>query len=325
MNKLFIASLAIVAGQAISTAPAAWAFDCTLAKTVTEKAICGSPALTAKDRQLNAAYRTALAAQPAAQTERLKKAQRAWLKENDSACAGAEDCLAKRYDGRIAALNQAAPAPERAAVSGTLNYKTVTVKKTKPYELSLSYPKFEGAPAEAAAFLNAFVKKQLPDCDGIGTGQDPSTSYIDTTFEVQKLNGDVAAIRESGESFCAGNAHPNHGSADRFIALKHKAEVSLFAGLSDAGKADLNARIAEAGKDIPAGDECKDLFSLDNLKDGVIAFEYRDTQQLTIRPSFPHVAQACETAADATILIADLEKYYTGQPAALAVLNGLKH
>ncbi len=43
-------------------------------------------------------------------------------------------------------------------------------------------------------------------------------------------------IRMLGETYCAGTAHPSHGSYDHFISLKHKAEVTLFEGLSDAGK-----------------------------------------------------------------------------------------
>jgi uncharacterized protein len=322
MNRALIASFVFF--TAIATGTGARAFDCSQAKTVTEKAICKSSALTVLDRQLNAAYRAALAARPGAQAEPLKQVQRAWLKENDATCSGAEDCLKRRYEERIAALSQTAPLAEKAAVSGTLTYKTVTVKKTKPYELSLSYPKFDGTPAEAAAFLNAFVKKQLPSCDGDGPAGKAEMSYIGSTFEVRKLSDDVAVINEAGESYCAGAAHPNHGSSDRFIALKHKTEVNLFEGIGEAAKQDLTARLAAAGKDIAADDECKELFAPDNLKDSFLAFKYKDGRDLIIRPSFPHVAQACETAADATIPIADLEKYYAGQPAALAVLNGLK-
>ena len=323
MNRLLILSF-VFFGQAISSVQGAWAFDCALAKSVTEKAICKSPALMATDRQLNAAYRAALASQSAAQTEQLKKAQRAWIKEGDAACSGVEDCLKKRYEERVAALAKTAPVAEQAGGSGALTYKIVTVKKTKPYELSLSYPKFQGSPAEAA-FLNALVKKQLPSCDGFGSGESQSMSYIDSTFEVRKLNDDVAVIVEAGEASCAGTAHPNHGSFDHFIALKQKTEVNLFEALGADGKEALTGRIAAAGKDIPADDECKEEFSPGNLRDSFVAFEYKDARDLTIHPSFAHVAQACEDHADAAIAIADLEKYYAGQPAALAVLNGLKH
>ncbi len=184
-----------------------------------------------------------------------------------------------------------------------LTYKTVTIKKSKPYELSLSYPAFEGTPAEAADFLNAFVKGQLADCDGPVEGGKADSSYIDSTFEVLKLNDGVAVIREAGESYCAGNAHPSNGSFDHFIALKHKARVSLFEALSEAGKEDLIARIAGAGAGIAEGDECKALYALENLKDGFVAFEYRDGQTFTVRPSFSHAEQACEGSAEATVPI----------------------
>ena len=325
MNRLLVWSFIFLAGQAMCVPSNALAFDCTLAKTITEKAVCKSPALMAKDRELNAAYRSALTSQSTAQAEQLKQAQRAWIKENDVACSGSEDCLNKRYQDRIAVLAQTAPTAKQVLGNGAIAFKTVTIKKTKPYELSLTYPKFEGSPAGEIAFLNAFVKQHLRDCAGFGKGGSGADSYIDETFEVRKLNEEVAVIGMSGETYCAGTAHPSHGSYDHFVSLKHKAEVNLFEGLSDAGKQALSERIAAAGQSIPAGDDCKESFSPDRLKDGFINFEYKDSRDLIVRPSLSHVEQACETAVDPTIAIADLEKYYAGQPAALAVLNGLKH
>ena len=67
-------------------------------------------------------------------------------------------------------------------------------------------------------------------------GRSGADSYVDETFEVRKLNEDVAVIRMLGETYCACTAHPSHGSYDHFISLKHKVEVKLFEGLSDAGK-----------------------------------------------------------------------------------------
>jgi len=279
----------------------------------------------AKDRELNAAYRTALASQSPAQVGQLRQTQRAWIKENDAACSGSGECLNKRYQDRIAVLAQTAPAAPQVSGSGALAYKTVTIKKTKPYELSLAYPKFEGSPAGEVAFLNAFVKQHLPDCGGFGKDGSGADSYIDETFEIRKLNEEVAVIGMSCETYGTGNAHPSHGSYDHFVSLKRKTEVNLFEGLSDAGKQALSERIAAAGQSIPAGDDCKEAFSPDRLKDGFVNFEYKDNRDLVVRPSLSHVEQACETAVDPVIAIADLEKYYAGQPAALAVLNGLKH
>ncbi len=179
MNKLFVWSAVFWAGQAMAFTPYALAFDCTLAKTVTEKAVCKSPALMAKDRELNAAYRAALASQPA-QAGQLRQAQRAWIKANDAACSGSEDCLQKRYQDRIAALAQTAKAAPQVSGSGSIVFKTVTIKKTKPYELSLSYPKFEGAPAADVAFLNAYREAESAGLQRVRDGRQRGGAAMST-------------------------------------------------------------------------------------------------------------------------------------------------
>jgi uncharacterized protein len=59
-------------------------FDCTLASTVVEHAICNDPQLSALDGRLSTAYVAARAALSGPQRTELRDAQRAWLAERNA-------------------------------------------------------------------------------------------------------------------------------------------------------------------------------------------------------------------------------------------------
>jgi uncharacterized protein len=82
-------------------------FDCTKAKTAQEKAICSSPALSAADDQMAAAYKAWLAAAQPDWTAGIRENQIVWLRFRDASCPAAEadnsivSCLSDIYRGRI--------------------------------------------------------------------------------------------------------------------------------------------------------------------------------------------------------------------------------
>ena len=91
-------------------------FDCKNARTPNEKAICGSPKLSALDERLAADYERALHALSPAGATRLKESQRSWLRFATRVCiprkpAGpAEDtasCLEREFGYRLKQLAQA--------------------------------------------------------------------------------------------------------------------------------------------------------------------------------------------------------------------------
>ena len=88
-------------------APAA-SFDCAAAATPTEKAICSDVVLARLDRAVAEAYARKLSYEfDAANKEKIKQAQRAWLTTRDSACADADvPCLTGVYKARLAELNK---------------------------------------------------------------------------------------------------------------------------------------------------------------------------------------------------------------------------
>jgi uncharacterized protein len=82
-------------------------FDCTKAKTAQEKAICGTPALSAADDQMAAAYKAWLAAAPPDWAAGIRENQIVWLRFRDASCPAADAnspiaaCLSDIYKERI--------------------------------------------------------------------------------------------------------------------------------------------------------------------------------------------------------------------------------
>ena len=90
-------------------------FDCKAAKSTTEKAICGSPTLSALDEQLARDYERALHALSPAGGLRLKESQRSWLRYATQVCTPRKgvkrdepmaECLAPEFKDRLAQLAQ---------------------------------------------------------------------------------------------------------------------------------------------------------------------------------------------------------------------------
>ncbi|MGD1062097.1 MAG: lysozyme inhibitor LprI family protein [Terracidiphilus sp.] len=87
-------------------------FDCTKAKTAQEKAICGTPALSAADDQMAAEYKAWLAAAPPASAAGIRENQLVWLRTRDASCPAGDannsiaSCLSGIYQQRIEELQQ---------------------------------------------------------------------------------------------------------------------------------------------------------------------------------------------------------------------------
>ena len=91
-------------------------FDCKSAKTPTEKAICGSPKLSALDERLAADYERALHVLSPAGANRLRESQRSWLRFATAVCAPRKrvdhgdppaSCLEVEFGRRLQQLAQA--------------------------------------------------------------------------------------------------------------------------------------------------------------------------------------------------------------------------
>jgi len=102
--------------MALASGAHAASFDCKLAKTPVERAVCASPKLSTLDEQLAQEYGRALHALSPGGAAQLKESQRSWLRFAARVCTSRDpkrhgekpaDCLAPEYGRRIAQLAQA--------------------------------------------------------------------------------------------------------------------------------------------------------------------------------------------------------------------------
>lgn len=99
-------------------------FECTKAKTDSEKAICNTPSLSNLDEILVLSFHKATAG--SADAKALKTAQQGWLKSRDT-CAGNIDCLTKSYTSRLDELiNLVAKTPDSDSAASTPAIKIET-------------------------------------------------------------------------------------------------------------------------------------------------------------------------------------------------------
>jgi uncharacterized protein len=99
-----VAVFLMVAGLLTWSVPAhAASFGCTKAGGDMEAMICGDPAVSALDGELDEAYKTALAAVGTSFTQDLIKEQHDWIHYTRALCRNA-DCLKQAYEARIVVL-----------------------------------------------------------------------------------------------------------------------------------------------------------------------------------------------------------------------------
>lgn len=106
--------LLLVAGPLLS-ASAAHAFDCKLASTKSEKAICADPVALAADADLSQSFGDLRSRADSGQREAMMKAQQHWVTTRDNECgdkkaAGLSACIARASRQRMLFLNATAAA-----------------------------------------------------------------------------------------------------------------------------------------------------------------------------------------------------------------------
>ena len=105
-SRLFLLSVALIAVYPVMSA---FAFDCKLAATKFEKAICADPAALAADAALGAAYTSLRNLLVGGQRSDLAKAQSRWVLERDANCGDKSGpdlsaCLANQSKARMTVL-----------------------------------------------------------------------------------------------------------------------------------------------------------------------------------------------------------------------------
>jgi uncharacterized protein YecT (DUF1311 family) len=77
-------------------------FSCRYARTATERMVCSSPSLAAKDRQMASIYYAAMANSDAATRVHLRRSRDSFLSRRER--CGSEDCVSAAYNARIAEI-----------------------------------------------------------------------------------------------------------------------------------------------------------------------------------------------------------------------------
>lgn len=213
-----------LAGAVAAAAPAAPSFDCAKARRADEKLVCATPDLAALDRLLAEAYAAALQRAPAAQAEKIRKAQRGWIAGRAECLAATEGrppepetaaaCLRRDYGRRLSDLARVA-APLPAAVRARA---VKWADEARKVEVDIAYPALAPGQAGAAAFDAFFEKKARawerrarelaadPDVMENAKGGGPPTS-VTVSFAVVLATPRVMAVDFSGYEYPSGAAH----------------------------------------------------------------------------------------------------------------------
>jgi uncharacterized protein YecT (DUF1311 family) len=262
-----IALLTVAAGEAAAQP----AFDCTQAKTPTDKAICGNPELSTADADMSAAYSALSKDFPAEQKAGLLANQRQWLKDRNNACTEATGdalagCLLTETKKRRAFLvgegdNGSAGAPPLLPVF-------LNEAKKDAYDITVAYPQF--APPTGAKFNVAvqeltIAKKTLADYRQDKPNQyNGSSNFYQVTYDITYLAPRLAAVTFQFADY-QGGAHPNNWRAAMLWDVKADKDVAL---------ADIFADPKAAVPAISA--ICKDKLAVEAKKEGWDFFDNPD-------------------------------------------------
>ena len=177
-----ILGLAVLAASAVCAAPAA-AFDCKLAKTASEKAICASPVALAADAAMSASFAALRDKLPAAEKAGLAASQSAWIKSRDNACADAKPpgkCLADASSTRQRFLEGSPDAGPGAPAAMVPVFRYIKGRKGVT-GVSVDSLKFADDSLPGAKAFNAAVAKLHGSIDQPEADDERGDSY---TFEL---------------------------------------------------------------------------------------------------------------------------------------------
>ena len=242
MNKSFKKTMFIVLLGVINFSTAQ-AFDCTKAKTKTEKSVCASKELLKLDETLNKTYSEKLA-RLNVQTDlkNYKSAQRSWIKSNEDTCQGAESCLIQRYNERIKLLSEyktQAAVEEKIEGSKEVSYKVISIDDQKHYDKKIEYPEFSGSSTSAVSYLNEWVKSEIKEgtqCESPGADPEQVKNYqMYYTIKVLKVTSSVAALSESSSTMC-GSPNIVDSESSVLLDLKNQKKYDHWKELSQSGR-----------------------------------------------------------------------------------------
>jgi uncharacterized protein len=240
MRKIWLVLLLLACGVAQAAS-----FDCSRAKTPQEKAICGSPELSAADEQMAAAYKVALVAAPAEMISEMREGQRVWIRQLAADCKPDESqmstplnaCLRDSYDARTKELQDMIL--RKGGITFVLRSIKLSTRKgpdsnssdSRTEEMKASWPQTKAGTPEWRAWNTAIeaaaqsvteqgdkgsVQKWHQDW-AEGWGHSDLTARVEIV-EQQLVTAKVVFSWDSG-------AHPNGRSIEFNWLLKEKREL----------------------------------------------------------------------------------------------------
>jgi uncharacterized protein len=201
-------------------------FDCAMAASPVERAICRNDKLGDADRELAVAYGALVDRLSGPPKDHLIKDQVRWLDDRAKACTGeiaaVTRCLAARYTQRLATLKAAAEG-DYPFVSEHALIKRGRVKAAF-YEIDARYPQFDGSNADFSAVNKAFAGAARAGAESAMPPEDIKTDHsqiwtYDQGFELHRPGLHGVSVATSFYSF-TGGAHGSSGLLATLVDLR---------------------------------------------------------------------------------------------------------
>ena len=224
MRLLLAVAAVLLLGTSVTWAQPS--FDCTMASSPIERAICRNDKLGEADRELAAAYSALIDRLSGPAKEHLIKDQVRWIDYRAKGCTGeiaaVTRCLTARYTQRLATL-KAASEGDYPFVSEHALTRHGRVKAAF-YEIDARYPQFDGTNADFSAINKAFAARAREGADSATPPPDINTDHsqiwtYDQGFELHRPGMSSVSVATTFYSF-TGGAHGSSGLIADLICLK---------------------------------------------------------------------------------------------------------
>ena len=203
---------AVLCAFILPTVLPAQAFDCKLAATPSEKAICSNPAVLAADEKLNKIFGELRTSLNKAQSSGLLTSQKRWVKDRDS-CAEAKDdtvpqCIKDKTDARLKFLS--ATPQSGSGTPGTLvPYFRIENGGKGKTKVDIQIYKFANPSTTAQQLFNSEVDKLIIDVPQPDAST-ASSEYFEysVSMSLDYVSPQLISAQTGTETFLGG-PHPN--------------------------------------------------------------------------------------------------------------------
>jgi uncharacterized protein len=226
---LAIAAVVLLGSGVAAAQPS---FDCAMASSPVERAICRNDKLGEADRELAVAYGVLIDRLSGPAKDHLIKDQVRWLDDRSEACTGeiaaVTRCLAARYTQRLGTLKAAAEGDYPFVSEHDLMRRGRV--KAAFYEIDARYPQFDGPGADFSTVNKAFADQAREGAENATPPQDIRTDHsqiwtYEQGFELHRPGMHSVSVAISFYSF-AGGAHGSSGLLATLVDLRTGRSVS---------------------------------------------------------------------------------------------------